>query len=72
MQMYEVIEKSTGARMSRSPTVGEFVGMSHKGEPRYSTPGECMGTTLFDDAGKALDWLREQGLSGTHIVSRAT
>lgn len=50
--MYEVIEKSTSAKMSR--TYVDKIGPA--------------SSTVFTDAGEALDWLRNKGLSGTHEV----
>lgn len=62
----EVVEVSTGARMSRSPRVGEFMEIDRHGKPRYFTFGDMMGTTLFESPEKANNWIEEHGLGATH------
>lgn len=52
---FEVIEKSTGARMSY----------------QRGKSGDIMGTTLFDSEDAAKDWMKENGLLKTHKIESA-
>lgn len=68
MDLLEVVEKKTGARMSRSPKPGDFKGVNRKGIPEFFTYSDVMGTTLFNEYATAAAWIVDQGLSLTHEI----
>lgn len=69
--MLEVVEIATQARMSRSPKPGDFKGMNRKGQPEFFAFNDLMGSTLFESAEKAVEWIKIQGLERSHVAASA-